>query len=93
MAIKRANDLTQQNEKLEQVIMSTAARMRELLEQNESKDEILRKLEENQLEVRTVYEKEINLLKIQVENYEEKEQSMSENLTYYMDETVRLKTK
>ena len=37
----------------------------------ENKDEILRKLEENQLEVKNVYEKEIELLKIQVENYEE----------------------
>ena len=93
LAIKSANDLVLQNEKLEAVIMNTAARMRELLEENENKDKILEKLEQNQLEVKDVYEKEINLLKIQVDNYEDKEQSMSENLIYYMDETVRLKNK
>ena len=63
LAIKHANDIASQNEKLEMVIMNTAARMRELIEENEQKDKILGKLEQNQQEVRDVNEKEISLFK------------------------------
>ena len=71
--------------------MNTAARVRTLLESNKNKDVILKKLEENQLDVQAIYEKEISLLKIQLENHEDKEETMHENLVYYMDENVRLK--
>ena len=90
-AIKKAVMLKLQNEKLETVIMNTATRMREPLVENEKKDAILKQLEQNQNDVREIYEKEISLLKIQLDNHEEKEQTMNGNLVHYMDENVRLK--
>ena len=68
--------------------------MRRLMEENERKDMVLAKLEENfqkQLERYESCEKDNKLLTRQVENHNEKEKMMSENLIYYMDENIKLK--
>ena len=91
LLLKQTEDLKLQNEKLESVVMDTAARMRHSMEKNEEKDQVIGRLEEKIQELYERYDKENKLLQIQVKNHNEKEKMMSENLNHYMDENIKLK--
>ena len=91
--LNHSEEIQSQNEKLETVVMQTAARMRSLMDEKERKDQVIEKLEEDIQKICEHYEKENKLLQIQVDNHNDKEKMMSENLNYYMDENVRLKNK
>lgn len=89
--LKHSEELKLQNDKLETIVMDSAARTRSLMEETERKDQVIEKLQEDIQKICEHYEKENKLLQIQVDNHDEKEKMMSENLNYYMDENIRLK--
>ena len=91
LVLKQAEEFQLHNQKLESIVMRTAGRMRNVLESNKRKDQVVEKLEMDIQNLQQRYEKESRLLQIQLDNHNEKEIMMSDNLTYYLDENTRLK--
>ena len=89
LLIQKSEDMKLQNDMLESTIMKTAARIRKMIDSADRKDRIIGQLEQD---IQTL-QRENKLQQVQLDNHNEKEKMMSENLTHFMDENIRLKNK